>query len=262
MTVRKGGFAIRLRQSFATFIEGRNLMNSSQRVNMLRTAAALAALVLMGSLGSISGAHAEDGDRNDEHGEGGADAARIRRGFEIAPVPLNLQGKNRALVGLGSYIVNAVGECDGCHSAGPPTQFANGGNPYFKGNPPKVVNPATYLGGGRDFGSLVPGTPNIISRNLTPDKTGRPEGGRTFAEFRQIIRTGVDLDGVHPNCSATRTTDCFPAMQPFNGDLLLVMPWFAYQEMTDHDLRAIYEYLSAIPCIAGPATGVLHNDCF
>ncbi len=33
--------------------------------------------------------------------------SRIQRGLEIAPVSLNLEGKNRALVGLGSYIVNA-----------------------------------------------------------------------------------------------------------------------------------------------------------
>jgi hypothetical protein len=26
-----------------------------------------------------------------------------------------------------------------------------------------------------------------------------------------------------------------------------VMPWPVYQSMTDHDLRAIYEYLKAIP---------------
>ena len=38
------------------------------------------------------------------------EAAEIKRGFEIAPVPLNLEGKNRALVGLGSYIVNAQGD--------------------------------------------------------------------------------------------------------------------------------------------------------
>ena len=35
--------------------------------------------------------------------------------------------------------------------------------------------------------------------------------------------------------------------------------WWSF---TDHDLRAIYEYLSAIPCIEGPpAPSVLHNDC-
>jgi len=52
---------------------------------------------------------------------------------------------------------------------------------------------------------------------------------------------------------------CVPP--PFDGTRLQIMPWPAYQSLTDHDLRAIYEYLSAIPCIAGPATGVLHNDC-
>jgi len=40
------------------------------------------------------------------------------------------------------------------------------------------------------------------------------------------------------------------------------MPWPTFQSMTDHDLRAIYEYLSAIPCIEGPpAPSILHNDC-
>ena len=56
-------------------------------------------------------AHADDDDTN----------ARVRIGFAIAPVPLNLEGKNRALVGLGSYIVNAQADCNGCHSAGPAT---------------------------------------------------------------------------------------------------------------------------------------------
>ena len=33
--------------------------------------------------------------------------------------------------------------------------------------------------------------------------------------------------------------------------------------MTYHDLHAIYEYLSAIPCIEGPEdpNSILHNDC-
>jgi hypothetical protein len=34
--------------------------------------------------------------------------------------------------------------------------------------------------------------------------------------------------------------------------------------MTDHDLLAIYTYLSAIPCIEGPKDpkNPLHNDCY
>jgi hypothetical protein len=41
--------------------------------------------------------------------------ARVIQGFRIAPVPLNLARKNKALVGLGSYLVNASGACNSCH---------------------------------------------------------------------------------------------------------------------------------------------------
>jgi hypothetical protein len=40
---------------------------------------------------------------------------QILRGFEIAPVKLNLAGKDWALVGLGSYLVNTTG-CNDCHT--------------------------------------------------------------------------------------------------------------------------------------------------
>ena len=65
--------------------------------------------------------------------EGGSMDPRIQRGFEIAPVPLNLEGKNYELVGLGSYLVNAEADCNVCHNAlpGPNGQYVKGGNPYF-----------------------------------------------------------------------------------------------------------------------------------
>jgi hypothetical protein len=216
--------------------------------------AAFAAIVLAGMLSNSPRVTATDDDDEDRN------ESKIRRGFEIAPVPLNLEGKSRALVGLGSYIVNAQGDCNGCHSAGPPTEFVPGGNPYF--GQPEKLNPATYLGGGRDFGPYpAPNSPlHIISRNLTPDRTGMPEGGHTFSEFVQIIRTGKDFDHLHPTCTGVPNANC--VQPPFDGDLLQIMPWPIYKNMTDHDLRAIYEYLSAIPCIAGPpAPSPLHNDC-
>jgi hypothetical protein len=218
--------------------------------------AALAVVVLVGISITSSRGQAYDDEDNGRKDE----ASEIKRGFAIAPVRLNLDGKNRALVGLGSYIVNAQADCNGCHNPGPgANEFLPGGNPYF--GQPKIINPAMYLGGGRDFGALVAGSAHIISRNLTPDKTGLPEGGHTFSEFVQIMRTGVDLDNLHPTCPAgVLNTGCVPA--PFHGDLLQVMPWPTDKDMTDHDLRAIYEYLSAIPCISGPdAPDPRHNDC-
>jgi hypothetical protein len=188
-----------------------------------------------------------------QHGRAESDngeESRIQIGFAIAPVPLNLNGKNRSLVGLGSYIVNAQGDCNGCHSAGPASTFLFGGIPYF-GQHPTKINPAVYLGGGDDFGTLDPGglSAHIITRNLTPDKTGLPEGGATFEEFVQMMRHGTDFDQWHPTCTGALNSHCVPP--PFDGSLLQIMPWPIYANMTDRDLRAIYEYLSAIPCLEG-----------
>jgi len=221
---------------------------------------------------------AHDGEDNDE-------GSLVRRGFEIAPVHLNLEGKNRELVGLGSFIVNAQADCNGCHTAGGPPNFnyAAGGNPYFLNQGPTKTDPTTYLAGGTDFFSAVPPIPgypppeygsyvgpDIITRNLTPDKTGRPEGGHTLEQFKEIMRKGTDFDHLHPTCTAALPTptpaNCIPP--PVNGDVLQVMPWPLFHNMTDHQLDAIYEYLMAIPCIdntfSTPPAGApdeLRNDC-
>jgi hypothetical protein len=197
------------------------------------------------------------------------DESKVRIGLSIAPVPLNFEHRDRRLVGLGSYIVNAHADCNGCHSQGPATEYIGPGNPYLLSPPNgpytgmQEVNPATYLGGGRDFGPFGSKGEllHLYSRNLTPDKTGRPAGGRTFEEFLTILRTGKDYDLVHPNCAGTPDGNCL--LPPFNGDVLQVMPWPVHQHMTDEDIRAIYEYLSAIPCIDTdiPGAPVLRNDC-
>lgn len=209
----------------------------------------------------------------------------VHIGFQIAPVPLNLEGKDRDLVGLGSFIVNAVADCNGCHTSGGPPNFnyAAGGNPYF--NQKTKVDPTVYLSGGMDFGPVGTPTgpamyagPDIITRNLTPDKNGRPEGGNSREQFKQILRKGTDFDHIHPTCTSAQlaqiaaggTPVCIPT-SPGNtpdGDLLQVMPWPVFANMTDHQLDAIYEYLSAIPCLdnttSNPPAGApneLRNDC-
>jgi len=229
-------------------------MTRGQQLKALGVTVACTGVAMAGMLFSTPRGKAEDrGDDSD---------SRIEQGFEIAPVQLNLEGKNRALVGLGSYIVNAQADCNGCHSAGPASEFAMGGNPYF--GQPEKINPATYLGGGRDFGELVPppgiGSAHIISRNLTPTpKTGLPEGDRTFEEFLTILRTGKDFDHMHPTCTGAPNSGCIP--KPFEGDLLQIMPWPIQQHMTDHDIRAIYEYLRAIPCVQGNYPGEPADRC-
>jgi hypothetical protein len=149
----------------------------------------------------------------------GDEADRIRIGFQVSPVPLRLHGKDPDLVGLGSYLVNTRNFCNHCHTQ---PQWADGHNPFLGQFPPKV-NAAGFLAGGRVFGPFV-------SRNLTPDAHDLP-AGLTFAQFVQVMRTGVDPDKVHPSISP----------------LLQVMPWPYFKNMSLHDLAAIYEYLRAIP---------------
>jgi hypothetical protein len=229
----------------------------------LTAATVFAALVIAGTLiDSKSGQAFNDNNGAQDEKE------MIRKGFEVAAstgIHLNMTTQDPDMVGLGSYLVNVVAGCNGCHAV-PQTEFAPGGNPHFLpgATPPffsgrTQVNPATYLGGNQDFGVFPSpgGTVHIVSRNLTPDKTGRPEGGNTLADFLLIMRTGADLDHAHPTCP-TNTPNCL--YPPFNGDLLQVMPWEKFQNMTDLQLTAIYEYLSTIPCLEG-GPGEPPNRC-
>lgn len=143
-------------------------------------------------------------------------AQQIKRGFEIVPagVFLNLTGKNRGLVGLGSYIVN-TSACVDCHTH--PSYLSD----PFSGQA-ELINAQQYMTGGRQFGP-------ITAPNLTPDASGKP-AGLTRAQFIQTLRTGHN-----------------PNDPP--GQILQVMPWPSYGKKTDLDLTAMYEYLRALPSL-------------
>ena len=128
-----------------------------------------AAIIAAGMMTSSRLVRARADEGSDE-----CEKARIHRGLAVAPVHLNLEGKDRDLVGLGSYWVNAVADCNGCHSAGPATEYVvPTGNPYLLSPPftgKQQINPATYLGGGRDFGPFpgppFPSIPHLYSQEL------------------------------------------------------------------------------------------------
>jgi hypothetical protein len=180
-----------------------------RRTFLLTTAAILA-----------TAASADDSHRERAHHR---PDTRVATGFRINPVQLDLRGKNPALVGLGSYLVNAAGACNDCHTH---PAFAPGGDP-FQGQP-EMINTEVFFSGGRQFGPLV-------APNITPDENGRP-GGYTAEEFLVLMRSGHD---------------------PKNpGRILQVMPWNVYGKMSRGDLLAMYEYLRAIPSLPdNPAPG-------
>jgi hypothetical protein len=151
--------------------------------------------------------------------------SRIETGLRIAPVPLHFKRADREEVGIGSYLVNAVGGCNDCHTC---PSYAPGHSPYGPpfgppGGGDGKINDKNYLAGG-----VVFNPPGVTSANLTPDTvSGLPEEGNTFTEFKNLIRTGHDPDE--------------------NNRILQVMPWPVFRNMTDDDLRSIYKYLKAIP---------------
>jgi hypothetical protein len=176
----------------------------------------LSGIVFAATASLCANGYADGRDGDDD----GYLASLIKRGYEISPrgVALNLVGKNRALVGLGSYIVNTSG-CLDCHTH---RAYAAGGDP-FQGQP-EMINAAQFMSGGRTF----PPSP-FVSSNLTPDFAGKP-AGLSLAEFVKTMRTGHN-----------------PKDPP--GQILQIMPWHVIGKKTDQDLRAMYEYLRAIPSL-------------
>ncbi|MCL2452981.1 MAG: hypothetical protein FWD08_04935 [Alphaproteobacteria bacterium] len=193
---------------------------------------------------------------------GDKEESLAERGFAISPIPksrLKFQEEERERVGLGSFIVNAIADCSGCHSF---PQFLEkskpGSNPAagdpFEGLPstqpagehPLIANfnAAHYLAGGQCFGPFM-------TRNLTPDAKGLPEG-LTEAEFIKVMRTGEDI-----SCEKT-PSDPICALGP-DTPVLQVMPWPTYHNMTDEQLESIYAYLKALPP-ANPCNTVA-NGC-
>jgi len=189
-------------------------MNRLVKITFLLTTVAL--LVFLSIPSSGQGKRGTGGgDKGNGNAFGVDELKRIQRGIEIAPVHLDFSHKDRNLVGLGSYIVNAQAACNDCHTC---PSYAPGHNPFEGGD--GAINAANYLAGGVPFG------PTIVSANITPDENGKP-AGLDFDEYLELIRTGHDPDDP--------------------DEILQVMPWPIFRNMTDHDILAIYTYLTSIP---------------
>jgi hypothetical protein len=149
-----------------------------------------------------------------------SDQEKIKRGLEIAPVTLNLANKDKDMVGMGSYLVNASANCANCHSC--PTYA-----PRMKGSKGSQLNGANYLAGGVPMAEL--GYNNVVSVNLTPDSKGLP-AGLTLQQFK---------------VSLTQMGHTTP--EPSNPESTVPMPRQIYANFTNSDVAAIYEYLKAVP---------------
>ena len=89
------------------------------------------------------------------------------------------------------------------------------------------------------------GAVHIISRNLTPDSTGRARRRKHAGGIHPDHEDRYRLRSCPPELSHQHSAVCL--LPPLNGDLLQVMPWPNFQGMTDRQLTAIYIFLSAHP---------------
>ncbi|MBT5753278.1 MAG: hypothetical protein HOI33_11320 [Rhodospirillaceae bacterium] len=116
-------------------------------------------------------------------------------------------------IGRGSYLVNGVAGCGGCHGS-----------------------EAGHLAGGREFAlPFIPpdaeGRTSFFARNLTPhEETGML---LTEDEFVAAMVTGID----------------FHDSEGRDPQRMLIMPVQAYRYMLRSDLNDIYAYLRAIPAV-------------
>jgi hypothetical protein len=191
----------------------------------------IAASILLGACSGDAGPAGAPGG-NGQNGGNGNDvilSARAKHGLDIAPVPLALAGLSPSRieqVGIGSYWVNAVIDCSGCHNS-----------------------PAgEYLAGGAKLTFDAAGD-YVYTRNLTPDSTGFHH---TEDQFVETMQTGRDF---HMGYNGGNGLLLVMPWQNFRwmheSDLraiyayLKVIPPVAHQVMPDQ--KGPYETLTPIP---------------
>jgi mono/diheme cytochrome c family protein len=150
--------------------------------------------------------------------------------------PVAAKPASAATVARGKYLVD-IGGCHDCHT--PHKMGPDGPEPdmslMLSGHPASMtLPPPPQLSGPWMFAGIGPFTawagPWGISytRNLTPDnETGL--GTWTEQQFMDTLRTGRE--------------------QGRGRQILPPMPWQAYRNMTDADLKAMFAYLKSIPAI-------------
>lgn len=158
--------------------------------------------------------------------------------FVFTPVEHVSDPPDPELVARGAYLVEVLA-CNDCHT--PWTVGPNGPAPdlsrMLSGHPEGMVMPpppkmeGPWLWAGAATNTAYAGPWGIsYAANLTPDdETGL--GGWTEEMFVGAIRTGQHMGVVGSR----------PIMPP--------MPWPAYAQLTDEDLKSVYAYLRSIPPI-------------
>lgn len=169
------------------------------------------------------------------------DAEGVLRGFTIQPLAqpdlTALPANEQSLFGRGSYLVNAAGRCNECHT-NPPR------NPVTQ-----KINTAAYLGGGMVFPAPAG---QALKRSMSRNLCGATHGYTApFTDFAVAFASGLRAGS---------------AAEP----IAWPMPLWALRNLTTHDLEAVFTYLRLLPrrtgtgdkLTSGPVTACVSSmDC-
>jgi hypothetical protein len=159
------------------------------------------------------------------------DPGFVLRGLALDPlqgVAANLLGSDvttQSLFGRGSYLVNAIGDCSGCHTN--------------RDAPSGAIATPVYLTGGQVFDYNNLGLPPFVQkqagyvRAASANLSGMLNGffnasNVSFATFDALITQGMHVEDAVPR----------PVAPP--------MPWPFLKNMTLGDLQAVYTYMKAV----------------
>jgi mono/diheme cytochrome c family protein len=150
----------------------------------------------------------------------------VRRGMAIQPLAQVTSSDPAAdvLIGRGSYLVNSLGRCNGCHT-NPARTTTSATSP---------INVAVWFTGGKV--SSFTGAAQIstgVVRSMSTDLVGATNGffgesATDLATFEGIIQTGSHIDDAMAS----------PLAAP--------MPWQHLRDLTVQDFEAIYAYLHQV----------------
>jgi mono/diheme cytochrome c family protein len=146
------------------------------------------------------------------------------------------QGGNAAAVARGKYIV-AAGGCNDCHT--PWKMGANGPEPdmslFLSGHPASMTLPPPP----------APSGPWIMSATATNTAWAGPWGTSFTANLTPDPETGLGQWTEQQFIDTLRTG----RRQGRGREILPPMPWPAFKNFNDADLKAIFAYLKTIPPI-------------
>jgi len=173
------------------------------------------------------------------------DPGFVLRGLALNPLTevqtSGLEATTLSLFGRGSYIVNAIGDCSGCHT--------NIDNPATG-----AIKTAAYLTGGQVFDLGVLGVPPPVqqilgyTRAAAADLIGATNGffnksNVDFGTFETLI-----TEGIHAEDPAPQRRVAFP------------MPWTFLKNLTLSDMESVYTYMNQVATQYGQVTQVGASD--